>query len=415
MSNIDYWKNMLLQDQDVKGALSLVPSENILSPMAKLPYAMDYQARYFLDDQRLFGYWCFPNGARIGEVEHEILLPGLRKLTGCEYVNVRPISGLSAMTIGIAALTEPGDTIFSISPGDGGHASTGFVIEKMGRRQIDIKFCSVDTIDLASFEEAIVKYRPRMIYLDQSTFLSPIDCKPLKEAITRAGLDSLLLYDASHTNGLIFGGCVKNPLVQGADLWCGSTHKTFPGPQKGIICTRNPDLYKRIEKAADHLVSHHHSASVVSLAVTVDEFINCGGSEYANQVVANVNEFSRLLKQLDYRVPAPAEGAHVHQVWFDVPHGSAEMNNKKLSSVGIAANWVGGLPGQQGPGYRVSLAELTRRSADEHDVATLVRLLDQLFRLESDVLPHTLLEALSALSWKLRQPAYCYHPSRIDL
>ncbi len=415
MSNIDYWKKILLQNDQAKGAISLVPSENVLSPMARRPYAMDYQSRYFLDDQRLFGYWCFPNGARIGEVEHEILLPGLKKLTKCEYVNVRPISGLSAMTVGIAALTEPGDTIFSISPNDGGHASTGFVINKMGRRQIDIKFCDIDTIDLGIFEEDIAKYRPSMIYLDQSTFLSPIDCRPLKDAITRAGLKSLVLYDASHTNGLIFGGCVENPLDQGADVWCGSTHKTFPGPQKGIICTRNSEVYTHIEKAADHLVSHHHSASIVSLAITVDEFINCGGTEYANQIVANGNAFARLLKQLNYTVPMPEDEKHVHQVWFGVPHGTAQINNNKLSSVGIAANWVNSLPGNQGPGYRVSLAEITRRSANEDDVGKLVALLDQLFRTESETLPTALCDGLDSLSWKLRQPAYCYAPQLIDL
>lgn len=416
MSNIDYWKKIFLKNELTKGTISLVPSENILSPMARMPYGMDFQSRYFLDDQRLFGYWCFPNGASISEVENEMLIPNLKKLTKCEYVNVRPISGLSAMTVSIAALTEPGDTVFSISPSNGGHASTGFVINKMGRRQIDIKFCDVDTIDLGMFEEDIIKYRPSMIYLDQSTFLSPIDCQPLKEIITRAGLTSLVLYDASHTNGLIFGGCIENPLNRGADVWCGSTHKTFPGPQKGIICTQDHDIYKLIEKAADHLVSHHHSASIISLAITVDEFINCGGTEYANQIMTNGNEFSRLLKQLNYIVPTPSDGKHVHQIWFNVPYGSsAEFNNSKLSSVGIAANWVTNLPGNQCLGYRVSLAEVTRRSANKQDVGKLVTLLDMLFRAETAILPKELQEELEALSWKLRQPAYCYPPQLIDL
>lgn len=415
MSNIDYWKKIFLQDELAKRTISLVPSENILSPIARMPYGMDFQSRYFLDDQRLFGYWCFPKGASISEVENDMLIPSLKKLTKCEYVNVRPISGLSAMTISIAALTEPSDTIFSISPSNGGHASTSFVIKKMGRRQIDIKFCDVDRIDLGMFEDDIAKYRPSMIYLDQSTFLSPIDCQPLKEIINRAGLTSVVLYDASHTNGLIFGGCVENPLDQGADVWCGSTHKTFPGPQKGIICTRNSDIYKHIEKAADHLVSHHHSASIISLAITVDEFINCGGAEYANQIMTNGNEFSRLLKQLNYVVPTPADGKHIHQIWFSVPYGSAEFNNSKLNSVGIAANWVNNLPGQQCSGYRISLAEITRRSANKQDVGKLVALLDELFKTETETLPQKLQEEIEAFSWKLRQPAYCYSAQLIDM
>ncbi|WP_395971438.1 hypothetical protein WH390_14620 (plasmid) [Candidatus Arsenophonus nilaparvatae] len=47
--------------------------------------------------------------------------------------------------------------------------------------------------------------------------------------------DTVITYDISHTLGLIVGKQLINPITQGVDIIHGSTHKTFPGPQKGII------------------------------------------------------------------------------------------------------------------------------------------------------------------------------------
>ena len=52
------------------------------------------------------------------------------------------------------------------------------------------------------------------------------------------------MYDAAHVLGLIAGKQFQDPLKEGAEVLMGSTHKTFPGPQGGIILSQeeNKDL-----------------------------------------------------------------------------------------------------------------------------------------------------------------------------
>ena len=49
--------------------------------------------------------------------------------------------------------------------------------------------------------------------------------------------------------GLIAGGQFQQPLKEGADVMMGSTHKTFPGPQGGIILS-----HKENEELIDNAV-----------------------------------------------------------------------------------------------------------------------------------------------------------------
>ncbi len=69
-----------------------------------------------------------------------------------------------------------------------------------------------------------------------SLFLFPHPVEEAREVCDEVGAS--IVYDAAHVLGLIAGGQFQDPLSEGADVVTGSTHKTFPGPQGGIIlCT----------------------------------------------------------------------------------------------------------------------------------------------------------------------------------
>ncbi|PQQ36105.1 hypothetical protein C6H68_21275 [Photorhabdus luminescens] len=225
--------------------ISLVPSENILSPLARVPYLLDIQARYHLDDLRLFGERCFPSGIDVEEIENDILIPTLSTLSKGQYISVRPISGLNAMTIGISALTSPGDTVLSIPMSYGGHASTSHVIKCLGLKYVALEFSDVDRLDLEKLENCLKELKPRLIYIDQSTFLVPLDPLPIREIVDRVSPGTMIFFDTSHINGLILGESLANPLERGADVFGGSTHKTLPGPQKGFLATNQEMLFKK--------------------------------------------------------------------------------------------------------------------------------------------------------------------------
>src|SRR4051812_27361823 len=68
-------------------SLNLVPSENVLSPLARLPFVLDGYSRYFFDHMNKFGKWMFFGGIELGDIELDIVLPELRNMTGAPHVN----------------------------------------------------------------------------------------------------------------------------------------------------------------------------------------------------------------------------------------------------------------------------------------------------------------------------------------
>ena len=58
--------------------------------------------------------------------------------------------------------------------------------------------------------------------------------REISEFIKDMGLDTTIMYDMAHVLGLI-GDNFQKPFEEGADLVTGSTHKTFFGPQRGVI------------------------------------------------------------------------------------------------------------------------------------------------------------------------------------
>src|SRR5207245_9382292 len=74
---------------------------------------------------------------------------------------------------------------------------------------------------------------PRLLVLCKSLFLSPEPVQELAAVCRERGIH--ILYDAAHVFGLIVGGQFQDPWRDGATWVTASTHKTFPGPQRGVI------------------------------------------------------------------------------------------------------------------------------------------------------------------------------------
>ena len=89
---------------------------------------------------------------------------------------------------------------------------------------------------------------PGIVTFGGSLFLFPHPVKELKAVCDEVG--AYVAYDASHVLGLIAGGQFQDPLREGADFITSSTHKTFPGPQGGVIMgnQNNPALEKAVKK-----------------------------------------------------------------------------------------------------------------------------------------------------------------------
>jgi glycine hydroxymethyltransferase len=88
-------------------------------------------------------------------------------------------------------------------------------------------------LDIPSCLDLIDQVSPRLIVLGKSLILFPEPIHQLADLCRERNIP--ILYDGAHVLGLILGGQFQDPLREGATWMTASTHKTFPGPQRGVI------------------------------------------------------------------------------------------------------------------------------------------------------------------------------------
>lgn len=353
-------------------AVNLVPSENRLSPLAMLPLSTDYHNRYFFNQDFDPWFWQFRGGQDVAEIEIEAATC-LGQLASASHVNARPISGMSAMMMAIAGLGgKPGGTVVSLDAESGGHYATAGVASRLGFEALTVS-AARGRIDGQRLGQVLREREPELVYLDLQNSRHELDVRQVADLIAAISPRTLLHVDCSHTMGLVLGKALRNPLDEGADTMGGSTHKTFPGPHKGVLFTRSPELHDRLAEAQLTMLSSHHLAGTLALGLAAFEFVHFGQA-YAAQVVRNAQLFSNLLTARGFQVVIDEDGhsTSTHQVWVKI--GDAEETDslsRALYDHGIRVNVQVDLPGVPGPVFRLGLSELTFLGARESALQAL--------------------------------------------
>src|SRR5205807_8581824 len=98
--------------------------------------------------------------------------------------------------------------------------------------------------------ELIDQRSPQLVINGKSVFLFP---EPVSEVAAYCKTrDVPLLYDGAHVLRLVAGGQFQSPLHEAATWMTGSTRKTFPGPQRGVILgNMDTETEKKYWPAAD--------------------------------------------------------------------------------------------------------------------------------------------------------------------
>jgi glycine hydroxymethyltransferase len=192
------------------------------------------------------------------------------------------------------------------------------------------------------------------------------------------------MYDAAHVLGLIAGGEFQHPFEEGADIITGSTHKTLPGPQGGIILAKNPDekLVNRIQaKVFPGLVSNHHLHHIPALGITLLEML-AFGKEYASHTVSNAQAFAKALDDTGFSVVHKVRGgkkvfSESHQVLLDVrPQGKGRLVAESLEQANVITNkQMLAFDDVNNPadpsGLRLGVQEMTRFGMTEKDMGRI--------------------------------------------
>ncbi len=227
--------------------------------------------------------------------------------------------------------------------------------------------------------------RPTLIIFGKSMFLHP---EPIGDL--RAYLDTvpdyrpMVMYDGAHVLGIL-GPLFQDPLTEGAQIVTGSTHKTFFGPQRGIIAAKLPEdapfrkLWAEIvTRAFPGATSNHHlGTQLAMLGATIE--MNAFKNAYQSQVLSNARAFAKACAAHGIPVEGgEAEGyTRTHQAIIRVTSfGDAKEIASRLERNNIITNYQA-LPGDETfyhpSGIRMGVQEMTRFGMKEHDFDSLAR------------------------------------------
>lgn len=376
----------LIYNNELKmnNSINLVSSENQMSSYAKLALMSDSYNRYFFNPDLNPDSWNFQGCKSIYEVETKFCIPILKRLACAEFVNIRPLSGLSCMMLILNSLGgDPGSKIMTVSPMQGGHYATESLAKSFGLYVDFIPGIDGQSFDYKKLEVMINRENYSLIYIDQSYCLFPIDLEKVVGIVKNANKKTLVHVDVSHTMGLVLGEALENPLKQGADSFGGSTHKTFPGPQKGIFCTNSKELADIVKKNQFFMISHHHFGEVLSLGISLSEFEECDGKHYAKQVRLNAKQFANCMKERGYDVKFKERGfTETHQIWMSTANIGIDTYEAamRLFDRGIITNVLYDLPMIDEATLRIGVNEFTWLGACEKEVEELVDIIDTIIR-----------------------------------
>ena len=386
--------------------INLIASENTPSEAVRRVQLSDFMGRYAEghpnEGDKVNRYY---QGTRyIDEIE-SMATREIIELFRARQADVRPISGNAANTAIAMGWLRGGDTVVANSTDAGGHISHGPVgvfgrriqsrgqsLKLGGPNSINLHYLPLTEdhyhIDAQKTIELIERVSPQLVVMGKSLFLFP---EPVTEVAAFCKTKDIpLLYDAAHVLGLIAGGEFQQPLHEGATWMTASTHKTFPGPQRGVILGNlDEEGEKKYWPAADRGVfpgtsSNHHLFTLPALVVATREMQKYG-REYATQIVRNAQALGRNLDELGTPVEARDFGyTKSHMIAVNVSQwgGGVEVAKRlEVNDIIVNYNMVPGDADPRNPsGLRIGVPEMTRFGMDERAMGELAQLIHDAIR-----------------------------------
>ncbi|MBN2066498.1 MAG: serine hydroxymethyltransferase [Candidatus Thermoplasmatota archaeon] len=349
-------------------SLPMIASENVLSPLCREMLISDFHGRYA---EGTPGHRYY-EGCNIFDLVEEKAMELAKKLFNCSYADVRPTAGTTANIAILKALMKPGETATVLDLANGAHISFG-KWGGAGVRGINLVSYPFNdeemNIDVDGAVKLIKQVKPKLALNGRSVFLFPSPIKELAEAAHDVG--AYLVYDAAHVLGLIGGKQFQDPLREGADVMSGSTHKTLPGPQGGMIVSDHKGdtdedksfLRKLGFGVFPGVTSSYHLHHVAAKAIAYAEHLEFGEA-YAKQTIKNAQRLGQALHEQGFSVFAEKLGfTQSHQILLEIGPGKGKEASKLLEGAGIVTN-MNTIPGDTDPlnpsGLRLGTPELTR-------------------------------------------------------
>ncbi len=352
--------------------INLIASENVTSHAVRVLLTSDLMHRYSL---RLSADDNFYRGTRYIEQVVEYADTLAKELFNARYADTRAISGHICSLAVLMGLSKSDDTIMALSIDDGGYP--GYTSKYMpSRLMLNTHAIPYDhanmCIDVNASIAEIQELRPRLVIIAPSTITFHTPLHGIAEACKDVG--SMLIYDASHVLGLIAGNAFPNPLHEGASILIGSTHKSLPGPQGGLILADREDGYGLRDYIPLRIMDNPHFNRIAALAVALEEMKEYG-KDYAMQVVKNARVLARALDDNGVEVRKRVmDGQHTETHQVLLRHRYKARFVKMLEDVNIIVDDM----------LRLGTCEVTRRGMKEGEMRHIAEMISSIYHATSD-------------------------------
>lgn len=426
--------------------VNLIPSENTPSRAVRLLSGSDPACRY-AEHKKILAFYekevFYYQGTKFIDQVERMLTEEMRAYFGCTEVETRTLSGQMSNMAVFSALTDWKNRfdrkkdakrlgyVMNNHIIKGGHLSAQpmgalhdyIAIDPVTEKPAVVNFpvCRDNPykMDVEETKKLIDRYRPELIIFGKSMVLHKEPVAQIRRFVDEQKIPTTIMYDMAHVLGLI-GDHFQNPFQEGAEIVTGSTHKTFFGPQRGVIGVNYKEedlkygLWKTIEsRTFPGSVSNHHLGTQLGMLMAAYE-MNQFRDAYQSAIIRNAKSFARSLKSygLDVVGDPAIDYTETHQVIVSVGYGEGAEIAERLEQNNVIVNYQA-TPDEEGftasGALRMGVSEMTRFGFEEKDFDQLASLMaDCILRgreIKADV------EQLRARHTEMR---YCFDDAAIN-
>ena len=426
--------------------VNLIPSENTPSRAVRLLSGSDPACRY-AEHKKILAFYekevFYYQGTKFIDQVERMLAEEMRAYFGCTEVETRTLSGQMSNMAVFSALMDWKNRFDRKNEAKrlgyvmnnhiikGGHLSAQpmgalhdyIAVDPVTEKPAVVNFpvCRDNPykMDVEETKKLIDRYRPELIIFGKSMVLHKEPVAQIRQFVDEQRIPTTIMYDMAHVLGLI-GDHFQNPFQEGAEIVTGSTHKTFFGPQRGVIGVNYKEedlkygLWKTIEsRTFPGSVSNHHLGTQLGMLMAAYE-MNQFRDAYQSAIIRNAKSFARSLKSygLDVVGDPAIDYTETHQVIVSVGYGEGAEIAERLEQNNVIVNYQA-TPDEEGftasGALRMGVSEMTRFGFEEKDFDQLASLMaDCILRgreIKADV------ERLRASHTEMR---YCFDDAAIN-
>lgn len=361
------------EEQRQATGLELIASENYTSAAVLEAMASVFQNKY---SEGYPGKRYYAGNEVVDEVE-SLAIERTKKLFGCNFANVQPLSGSPANLAVYFALLQPGDTVLGLKLDHGGHLSHGHPVNFTG---VTYKFIQYGVnpetgrIEMDEVRRLAREHKPKMIVAGFSAYSREIDWAEFKKIADEVG--AITFADIAHIAGLVAGKTIGSPIDAGFDIVTTTTHKSLRGPRGAIIMSRTEELAKKINRAVfPGLQGGPHEHIIAAIAVALGEALRPTFKSYAKQVIKNAKALALELTKLGFQIVSGGTDNHLMVVDLRSKNLNGKDFTDALDHAGISAS-QSTIPNDPNPpmkpsGVRLGTCALTTRGMKEKEMKLL--------------------------------------------